>query len=32
VQAREYGHMLDFVHLERSALRPTGKTARTDLY
>jgi hypothetical protein len=22
--------MLDFVHLERSALRPAGKTARTD--
>src|SRR5712664_2379824 len=28
VQAREYDHMLDIVHLEMGALRPTKKAAR----
>src|SRR5712664_3663227 len=32
VQARKYDHMLDIVHLERSALRPTKKTARRRLF
>src|SRR5713101_5655345 len=32
VQARKYDHMLDIVHLERSALRPTKDRPKAALY